>query len=54
VNGDDEESSNYEDIVVPTLVEEAVVAGFTMDQLHQEKEELSSPVSDSLEVSAKL
>jgi hypothetical protein len=54
VNGDDEESSNYEDIDVPTLVEEAVVAGFTIDQLRQAKEELSSPVLDSPEVSAKL
>jgi hypothetical protein len=54
VNGDDEESSNYEDIDVPTLVEEAVIAGFTIDQLRQAKEELSSPVLDSPEVSAKL
>jgi hypothetical protein len=47
-NGDDEESSNDEDM------EEVVAAGFTIDQLCQTEEELSSPASESPEVSAKL
>jgi hypothetical protein len=52
--GDDEESSDDDEIDVPTLVEEAIAAGFTIDQLRQAEDELSSPATGSTEVSALL
>jgi hypothetical protein len=39
---------------VPTLVEEAITTGFTINHLRQAEEELSSPPSGSTEVCAKL
>jgi hypothetical protein len=38
---------------VTTLMEEAVIAGLTMEQLRLAEDELSSPTSASVEVSAK-
>jgi hypothetical protein len=55
--GDDDESSvdsEDDDIEVPTLVEEAIAAGFSIDHLRQAEEELSSPSNGSTKVCAKL
>jgi hypothetical protein len=51
-SGDEDESSNEEDMAASTLVEEAVAAGFTMEQLRQAEDELSPPASPSMKVSA--
>jgi hypothetical protein len=51
--GDDEESSDDEDMAESTLVEEAVAAGFTMEQIRLAEDELSSLASSSMTVSAK-
>jgi hypothetical protein len=53
VLGDDEEPSDDEEIVVPTLVDEAITTSFTIEQLRQAEDELSSPSSTSTEVCAK-
>jgi hypothetical protein len=51
-SGDEDESSDEEDMAASTLVEEAVATGFTMEQLCQTEDELSSPASPSTKVSA--
>jgi hypothetical protein len=47
-------ASDDEDIDVPSLVEEAIASGFTIDQLGQVEEELPSPSTGSNEVCTKL
>jgi hypothetical protein len=51
--GDYEESFEDVDMAESTLVEEVVVAGFTMEQIHLAEDELLSPASSSTTVSAK-
>jgi hypothetical protein len=53
---DDELSlkSDDDDITSPTLVTEALEAGFTIDQIHQAEEELESPSSEKPKVSSKV
>jgi hypothetical protein len=50
--GDEDESLDDEDMTASTLVEKAAATDFTMEQLHQAEDELSSPTSPSMKVSA--
>jgi hypothetical protein len=56
-NGDEDDStvaSDDEDITSPTLVSEALAAGFTVDQIHQAEPELQPPTSSTTEAGAKV
>jgi hypothetical protein len=53
VAGDDDESSNEEETTTRTLVDEAIAAGFTIEQIRQAEDEQLYPASVSSEVSAK-
>jgi hypothetical protein len=46
--------SDDDDITSPSLVTEALEAGFTIDQIHQAEEELESPSSEKPKVSSKV
>jgi hypothetical protein len=46
--------SDDEEIASPTLVNEAITAGFTIGHLHQAEEELPSPTSGSTTACATL
>jgi hypothetical protein len=56
-SGEDDDSllvSDDDDFTSPTLVKEAIEAGFTIEQVHQVEEELVSPALEKSKVSSKL
>jgi hypothetical protein len=47
-------ASDVDELASPTLVSEALAAGFTADKLHQAEEELVTPITGTPKVRAKL